>query len=254
MKYGILTIAVVSAVMMLACAATNGESKKEGTVSEPLVNEDVAEEPILEEAIGQKVKISTEFGDIIVLLYDDTPIHRDNFIKLAKEGFYNDLLFHRVMKDFMVQGGDPKSKEAAAGAPLGGGGPGYTVEAEFNANHFHKKGALAAARQPDQVNPEKRSSGSQFYIVHGTIYSDPMLDRIETQISSSLSSGEFKFTDEQRQAYKSKGGAAHLDGNYTVFGEVLEGLSVVDQIAFVQVDGRSRPLKDVKMQVSLIEE
>jgi len=254
MKYGGLTIAVVSTVMMLACAATNGDHKSDEVIIESAENEGVVEETQKEEPKGQKVKISTEFGDITVLLYDDTPIHRDNFIKLINEGFFDDLLFHRVMKNFMIQGGDPNSKDAAPGIQLGAGGPGYTIEAEFRPNRFHKKGALAAARQPDQVNPEKRSSGSQFYIVHGNVFSDIMLGKIETQKSAAMSSGNFAFNEEQKQIYKTIGGYPPLDGDYTVFGEVLEGLSTLDKIAFVPVDARNRPTEDVKMKLSLIEE
>lgn len=188
----------------------------------------------------QHVMIETEFGNMKAVLYNSTPQHRDNFVKLANEGFYNDLLFHRVMKNFMVQGGDPKSKDSPAGQPLGSGGPGYTVPAEFGAHHF--KGALAAARQPDSVNPQKNSSGSQFYIVHGTQVNQSMLDRFSQKENVS-------YSPEQAQRYLEQGGYPPLDGEYTVFGEVVEGLDVIDKIAANQVDARNRPLEDIKMKV-----
>jgi cyclophilin family peptidyl-prolyl cis-trans isomerase len=195
----------------------------------------------------KKVLISTSFGDIKVKLYDETPLHRDNFVKLAKEGYLNGTLFHRVIKNFMIQGGDPDSKKAKKGQMLGNGGPDYTIPAEFVDKYFHKKGVLAAAREGDEVNPNKSSSGSQFYIVHGQVFNDATLNSIEKKYNR-------KFTNEQRQAYKTIGGAPHLDGNYTVFGEVYEGLDVIDKIADVQVDKYNRPLEDIKMTVKLIEE
>ncbi len=195
----------------------------------------------------KKILISTSFGDIKVRLYDETPLHRDNFIKLAKEGYLNGTLFHRVIKGFMIQGGDPDSKTAKPGQMLGNGGPDYTIPAEFVAKYYHKKGVLAAAREGDQVNPKKESSGSQFYIVQGRKYDDATLNSIEKNQNK-------KFTEEQRNIYKTIGGAAHLDGNYTVFGEVYEGIDVVDKIANVAVDSNNRPLEDLKMTVTLIEE
>ncbi|OIP01542.1 MAG: peptidylprolyl isomerase [Bacteroidetes bacterium CG2_30_32_10] len=198
------------------------------------------------EATNKLVLISTSFGDIKIKLYDETPNHRDNFIKLATEGYLNGTLFHRVIKNFMIQGGDPDSKNAKPGQMLGNGGPAYNIPAEFVTKYFHKKGALAAAREGDAVNPNKESSGSQFYIVQGRNYDDATLDAIEKSINK-------KFTTEQRQIYKTIGGAAHLDGNYTVFGEVIEGIEVVDKIANVAVDGNSRPLEDIKMTVKVVE-
>jgi cyclophilin family peptidyl-prolyl cis-trans isomerase len=193
----------------------------------------------------EKVLISTSFGDIKVKLYNETPKHRDNFIKLVNEGYLNGTLFHRVIKNFMIQGGDPDSKTAKPGQMLGNGGPSYTIPAEIVAKFIHKKGVLAAAREGDNVNPNKESSGSQFYIVQGRKYDDATLDAIEKSINK-------KFTEAQRQIYKTIGGAAHLDGNYTIFGEVYEGLDVVDKIANVAVDKNSRPLEDIKMTVSMI--
>ncbi|MBT8218571.1 MAG: peptidylprolyl isomerase [Bacteroidia bacterium] len=186
--------------------------------------------------------ISTKFGDIIVVLYNETPNHRDNFIKLVKDGFYDDLLFHRVMNQFMVQGGDPNSKGAGPGVRLGGGGPGYTLPHEMGFPHF--RGALAAARQPDNVNPQKNSSGSQFYIVHGKKSSDQELNNMERTLG-------ITYTPEQRTIYREVGGAPFLDMNYTVFGEVVTGMEVVDQIALVQVDPANRPLEDIKMSIRL---
>ena len=239
-----------------------------------------------------KVLIKTTLGDITVRLYDETPQHRDNFIKLASEGYYDGTLFHRVIKGFMIQGGDPDSKGAPAGKQLGTGGPNYTISAEFvYPQYFHKKGALAAARQSDQVNPEKRSSGSQFYIVTGEVYSAGKLTQMERQLEQKqLQSifdglvvenrdkilqlrrnrdqaglmaiqeqlqkatmdkakelGKPKFTDAQREAYTTVGGTPFLDNDYTVFGEVEEGLEVIDAIQNVATAPGDRPKEDVKM-------
>ena|SRR5687768_11681299 len=192
-----------------------------------------------------RIEISTEFGVMVAELYDATPKHRDNFIKLAEEGYYNDLLFHRVIDGFMIQGGDPGSKGAAAGVPLGSGGPGYQVPAEFVDSLVHIKGAIAAARTGDNVNPEKKSSGSQFYIVDGSPVEDATLNGIEARKG-------FKYTPEQRQAYKELGGAPFLDRDYTVFGRIVSGLEVIDAIAKAPKDQRDRPIKDVKMTVKVI--
>ena len=246
-----------------------------------------------------KVQIKTSLGDITVRLYDETPLHRDNFIKLAKEGYYNGTLFHRVIKNFMIQGGDPDSKGAAAGVQLGTGGPGYTVPAEFvYPQYFHKKGALAAARQSDQVNPEKKSSGSQFYIVTGEVYSAGKLTQLEKQLEQRMlqsifdslvvenrdkilqlrrnrdqagiaaiqeqlqkdtfakakEMGKPKFTDAQREAYTTVGGTPFLDNDYTVFGEVEEGMDVIDAIQNVATGVGDRPNNDVVMiEVNVIE-
>ncbi len=250
--------------------------------------------------VDYDVLIKTEYGDMKIKLYDETPKHKENFLKLAKEGFYNDLLFHRVMKEFMIQGGDPESKNAPADKMLGNGGPGYTIDAEFNPKFFHKKGALAAARQGDRVNPEKKSSGSQFYIVQGKTYTDKELENLEMQINQGLKQkmvGEyirnnaevlaqfsemqkegafekmdsvaaeieakliaegkapalFTLSDSIKQVYKTVGGTPFLDNEYTVFGEVVEGLNVIDSIANVKVNGANRPLKDIKMTVEVNE-
>lgn len=188
-----------------------------------------------------KVLIETTKGNITVVLYDDTPLHRDNFVKLAESGFYEGLLFHRVIKNFMIQGGDPMSKDAAPNARLGNGDPGYTIPAEIvYPKHFHKKGALAAARTGDNVNPERRSSGSQFYIVQGQPYTDMKLDQYEKALGRT-------FTTKERDAYATIGGTPHLDNQYTVFGEVVEGLGVVDKIAAVETGVADRPVEDVKI-------
>jgi len=200
-----------------------------------------------EQNIEYKVKLSTSYGDMVIKLYNETPKHRDNFIKLAKEGYYNDMLFHRVIKDFMIQGGDPDSKNAKPGQMLGQGGPGYTVPAEFRTGLYHKKGALAAARQADQVNPTKASSGSQFYVVQGKKYTDGELAQIEKSYG-------MVFTEEQKKTYREVGGTPFLDNNYTVFGEVIEGMDVIEKIAAVKTSPQSnRPVDDVKMKITIVE-
>jgi len=192
------------------------------------------------------ITLKTTLGDIKIRLYDETPLHKQNFIWFVEQGYYNGLLFHRVIPDFMVQAGDPNSRDARPGQPLGDGGPGYTLPAEFNASFFHKRGALAAARQADQVNPEKKSSGSQFYIVQGRTYTDSQLTSLET------SKRHAPFTPEQRNIYTTLGGAPHLDNAYTVFGEVVEGLEIVDKIASVTADQRNRPYTDIKIIKAVI--
>ncbi len=242
------------------------------------------------------VLLKTEFGDIKLKLYDGTPKHRDNFIKLVSEGFYNDLLFHRVINHFMIQGGDPNSRNATPDAQLGSGSPGYTIPAEINPKYFHKKGALAAARLGGPRNPQKESSGSQFYIVQGRIFRPGELDTMEMNmnkqrkdlmlrenfqaVNSQLNefqqkndkvgfdklvaeitmkvdslfnaSPKYIIKHEQRQAYTTVGGYPSLDGEYTVFGEVIEGFDVIDKIAAVQTNQANRPLQDVKMKIELV--
>lgn len=191
----------------------------------------------------QYVRIRTDQGECIVQLYDQTPKHRDNFIRLVKKKTFNGTLFHRVIKDFMIQGGDPDSKNAKPGTKLGEGTVGYTVPAEFNDSLFHKKGVLAAARDN---NPEKASSGSQFYLVQGKVFTDEQLDKAEeTRL-------HFKIPQWQREIYKTKGGTPHLDRNYTVFGEIVSGLEMVDSIASVAKDSNDRPLADVKMTITVL--
>lgn len=248
--------------------------------------------------MASKVIIKTTEGDITVRLYDETPLHRDNFLKLAKEGFYNGTLFHRVIKDFMIQGGDPDSKGAPAGASLGTGGPGYTVKAEMvYPQLFHKRGALSAARLGDEMNPERESSGSQFYIVWGKVYKPAELKQMEKQMAMQQEQQVFNtlvaahraeimemrrnrdraalqelqdrliaetkakvkeggvpsFTAEQTEAYTTVGGTPFLDGQYTVFGEVESGLDVVEKIQTCETNHADRPLKDVVMEVEVIE-
>ncbi len=187
--------------------------------------------------------IETEYGEMKVELYNSTPVHRDNFIKLVNEGFYDDLLFHRVINGFMIQGGDPDSKNAPSGQPLGMGGPGYTLPNEIGAPHF--KGTLAAARTGGPSNPAKRSSGSQFYIVQGTRQNRQTLEAM-------AKSKGFTYNEAQIEKYTSLGGTPGLDGDYTVYGEVVEGLDVIDKIATVQTDNADRPLNDVKMKIRMV--
>jgi peptidyl-prolyl cis-trans isomerase B (cyclophilin B) len=185
------------------------------------------------------ILIETSSGNMKCILYEQTPMHTDNFIKLINEGTYNGVLFHRVIKDFMIQTGDPDSKNAPGGVMLGTGGVGYTIPAEFHPDLYHKKGAIASARQGDQTNPNRESNGSQFYIVQGEKYSDSQLDQFEN------AGAHIRFTAEQRMVYKNLGGTPHLDYAYTVFGEVIDGLEVIDTIADSQTDQRDRPLEDV---------
>ncbi len=238
-----------------------------------------------------RVLIHTTMGDITVKLYGDTPLHRDNFLRLAREGYYDGVLFHRVIKNFMIQTGDPDSKTAAPGAMLGSGGPGYKIDAEIvYPRHFHKRGALAAARTGDNVNPERRSSGSQFYIVTGNVYSEGQMKSLEHNLEMQNLQNIFnnlarehndtimamrrnrdreglmalqeklaaeaekigaenpvKLTPEQIEVYTTIGGAPHLDGTYTVFGEVTEGLDVVEKIENVPTGSADRPTEDVKI-------
>ena len=183
------------------------------------------------------LEMETTMGTMTIQLYDDTPKHRDNFIKLAEEGFYDGLIYHRVINGFMIQGGDPKSKNPKPNASYGSGGPGYTIDAEFDPKHVHIKGALAAART-GAGNPKKKSSGSQFYIVHGKTMSEGQLNQIEVQKG-------IKYTEEQRAAYTEQGGTAFLDMEYTVYGMVVKGLDVIDAIAEVRTSKTDRPKEDV---------
>jgi cyclophilin family peptidyl-prolyl cis-trans isomerase len=218
-------------IVLISCGQSTGNSHGKSTSGD--------------DGTRRQVLITSEFGEIKIELYDETPLHRDNFIKLVEEGLYDQTLFHRVINGFMIQGGDPDSKNAAPGQQLGMGGPGYTVPAEFVSTFIHEKGSLAAARQGDQVNPMKESSGSQFYIVHGRVFSPEELDMFEQR------SGKV-FTNEQRKAYTTVGGAPHLDGEYTVFGRVVEGLEAIDKIAAVEVDRANRPLDDVRVSMKVL--
>jgi len=250
---------------------------------------------------SHEILITTAYGDIRVKLYDKTPKHRDNFLKLAKEGYFDSTLFHRVIEHFMIQGGDPDSKNAKPGVLLGNGGPAYTIPAEIVPEYIHKRGVLAAARESDDVNPLKASSGSQFYIVQGKIFDEKGLDAVEVKVekrtkqfilfnilhkpenSASLKEFEqftqrkdsvqlqkliskftteiearyaqtipFKLNAEQRKVYSTIGGTPHLDGAYTVFGEVVDGMDVVDKIAAIKTDTNDRPLINIPMHIKVI--
>jgi peptidyl-prolyl cis-trans isomerase B (cyclophilin B) len=191
------------------------------------------------------VLMRTSMGDLRIRLSDSTPLHRDNFLILVKKGFYDSILFHRVIQHFMIQAGDPGTKLPESVMPPGAGGPGYTIPAEFKEGLFHRKGAVAAARTGDQVNPARASSGSQFYIVQGQVFSDAGLDSVETFRLAGR-----KIPSDHREVYKTVGGTPHLDMQYTVFGEVVEGLEVVDRIAAVPTSkgpGRDKPVTDVRI-------
>ena len=279
MKKNLFLSIVMVAMTLMSCSASNGENKSVAAAIDKANNN------------MTKVELETSLGNIVVELYDETPQHRDNFIKLVNSGYYDGVLFHRVIKDFMIQTGDGNSKTAGPETTLGDGDPGYTIEAEFvYPKYFHKRGALAAARTGDQVNPERRSSGSQFYIVTGKIFSSEELqmmtkrladgkkqdifrrlimenqDRInELKESQDLAGLEalqneliekteaeaaqtpFKMTDEQIDAYTSIGGTPHLDGQYTVFGEVISGMDVVDKIQNTTTGRMDRPTVDIKI-------
>ncbi len=194
---------------------------------------------------GKIIKIETTLGDIRLLLYDETPLHQQNMIKLIEEDYYNGQIFHRVIENFMIQGGDPHSKDAQRGQRLGTGSPGYKVPPEFSTHLFHKKGALAAAREGDRINPEKLSSGSQFYIVKGRVFTIEELDAM-------IKAGRCKpLSTQQIKIYTTIGGTPHLDGNYTVFGEVIEGIEIVDLITFEPTDSYDRPLQNITYKISI---
>ncbi|HHG83817.1 MAG TPA: peptidylprolyl isomerase [Bacteroidetes bacterium] len=210
--------------------------------------------PITMQGQAKKKKIKpdaiiyTDFGEIKIKLYEDTPLHRNNFLKLAKEGMYDGTTFHRIIKKFMIQGGDPYSKDPDKKNMAGQGGPGYTLPAEIRPTYYHKKGALAAARMSDQVNPKRESSGSQFYLVEGKTMTAAEIANAEKRLSQVLKR-EFKYTDDQKSAYMNIGGTPWLDQQYTVFGEVIEGLDVIDKIAAVETMPGDRPKVDVSIRV-----
>lgn len=247
--------------------------------------------------MATRIKIQTTEGDILVRLYNETPQHRDNFLKLAREGFYDGTLFHRVIRDFMIQGGDPDSKDAPAGKNLGTGGPGYTVPAEIHPQLFHKRGALSAARLGDEMNPERASSGSQFYIVWGKTYNQAELKQMERQMAMQQEQTVFNglvaehraeimdlrrnrdraglqelqdrlvaatkqkcqqlgrptYSPEQVEAYTTVGGTPFLDGQYTVFGEVVEGLDVVEKIQSTETLRGDRPKADISVTMEVVD-
>jgi peptidyl-prolyl cis-trans isomerase B (cyclophilin B) len=198
--------------------------------------------------LDKDVEMVTSKGTMIIRLSDSTPMHRDNFIKLINQHFYDGILFHRVIPQFMIQAGDPKSKTAKPGEALGQGSPGYSVPAEIKPDLlFHKKGALAAARTPDEINPARESNGSQFYLVQGRVYSDEDLDHVEARLNG------YKIPEAHREVYKTIGGSPSLDTKYTVFGEVIKGLDVIDSIAAVSTGDRNRPIEDVRIiKVTLV--
>lgn len=217
--------------------------------SNKVADKNIATEPKEEETKEKTtmVIISTDLGEMKAVLYNETPLHKENFIKLAKEGYFDGCLFHRVIDGFMIQGGDPDSKTAKPGQMLGQGGPGYTIPAEFKQELIHKKGALAAAQMADQVNPQKASSGSQFYIAQGKSYTENELNMLSSRMGKA-------FNKQQMEAYTTVGGVPFLDYEYTVFGEVVEGLEVIDKIAAVEKDRRDRPVQDIKMTIKVVEE
>ena len=235
----ILTI-LFMALQQSGCSQSNPQEKaqvKSQDQASQTTQQKPQDQPKANPAGDTYVLIQTSMGDIKVKLYNDTPKHRDNFIKNINEGWYTDSPFHRIIKGFMVQGGGNKD---------GRQDPGYTVPAEILPNHFHVKGALAAARMPDQVNPEKASSGCQFYIVEGTVLNDETLNSYEQRYKT-------KYSPEQRKAYSTIGGAPWLDGGYTVFGEVVSGLDVVDKIAAVPTGPGDKPVNPVTMKIKIVD-
>ncbi len=287
-----MKIRIIAALALMLAFAVSCSDTKSGS------EENTATETVSLDGNDYLVTIKTDLGDMKAILYDQTPQHKENFLKLVGEGFYDSLLFHRVINQFMIQGGDPNSKNAPAGQPLGSGGPGYTVPAEFVDGLFHKKGALSAARQGDQVNPERASSGSQFYIVQGQVTPREQLEGIDqgkliacyrelmTKMPESELAQEYqaflrdnpqdnagiqalvestvdrlteatgmkvKLSDEQIEAYSTVGGTSFLDDQYTVFGQVIDGLDVIDKIATVQTAPGDRPFEDVRMYITVEE-
>ena len=199
-----------------------------------------------QDTLRHEVLLQTTMGDIRIALYNETPLHRVNFINNVRAGVYDGLLFHRVISNFMIQGGDTASRNAAPGQLLGGSAEAYSLPAEIHYPQlFHKRGAVAAAREGDSVNPDRRSSSTQFYIVYGSRFNDQMLDQVQQQLDGRKTG--ITLTPEVREVYKQKGGTPHLDGQYTVFGEVVEGMDVVREIQWVSTDGNDRPIEDVRI-------
>lgn len=208
----------------------------------------VVEEEIKEEVIELKTKI----GSIYIWLYQDIPLHRSNFIKLTEEGHYDGTLFHRVITNFMIQGGDPYSKRKDKQDSLGEGDVGYSLKAEITRKYFHQRGVVAAARNPDDINPNRESSGCQFYIVQGRKMTDEDLLKYEKRVRDGIKDSTFTFTEKERKVYQEIGGTPWLDQQYTIFGEVISGMGIVDQIANAKRDKKDRPLKDYKMDMNVI--
>ena len=233
------TCMMASLVALLACSP-----KTKPTSQAPAQEPTKKSSPKTKGPQSQYATISTPYGNMVVRLSNATPLHRDNFLKLAGQGYYNGTLFHRVITNFMIQGGDPDSKNAKPGIALGNGGPDYTIPAEFVDSLYHRRGALAAARESDNVNPTKASSGSQFYIVDGRTFPPAAVSQIYQKNNRVP-------TPEQLTTYETVGGAPHLDGNYTVFGYLVSGFNVLDSIAAQPRDRMDRPLKDVKMTVKV---
>ncbi len=296
MKKKILTSVAIMGVLAVLATAAYAASKAAPGAQQSNNVEMTAEINKSEVPAGPTLDVATTAGDIKIRLYDDTPLHRDNFLKLAKEGFYDGVLFHRVINDFMVQTGDPESKDAAPGAMLGSGGPGYQIPAEIvYPKHYHKYGALAAARTGDEMNPERKSSGSQFYIVTGKKYLPQQISRMEEMSVQRQLQSYFlnlqkenidtirqlrlagdtiglenlrqelirqteenvkpvTMTEDQVRDYTTIGGTPHLDGQYTVFGEVLEGMDIVEKIQKAETDGRDRPVEDIRIISIKVEE
>ena len=202
-------------------------------------------------APSQMFEIITDLGNMTIRLYNDTPAHRDNFLKLVNDGFFDGTTFHRVISNFMIQGGDPYSKDNNPNND-GTGGPGYTVQAEILPRYYHKKGAIAAARQMDRVNPERRSNGSQFYIVQGRTFTSQELTELENYIGGQIGDSNFQFSSEARESYLRNGGFPSLDMQYTVFGELVDGFDVLDRISAVRTNSMDRPTEDVTMTIRAI--
>lgn len=280
-----IAASAIVAALTVACGSTAQANQEDNKT-------DMTENTNTPDTTSAKIEVATTAGNFTILLYGDTPKHRDNFLKLVKEGYYNGTLFHRVIKDFMIQAGDPDSRNAAPGQHLGAGGPDYKIDAEIvYPKHFHKRGALAAARQGDQVNPLKQSSGSQFYVVTGRKVSEGEMAQLENSLKNkqlqrifnnlalahrdsiiamqrngdsaglkalqdtlikqteaeAAKQGTPAVTDEMRQAYTTVGGAPHLDGDYTVFGEVVSGMDVIEKIEKAETDRADRPKEDVRI-------
>lgn len=206
-----------------------------------------------QDSLRHEVLICTTHGDIRIQLYNETPLHRDNFMQKVESGFYNGLLFHRVIRDFMIQGGDPASRNALPGEELGENPDSCTIEAEIRYPEiFHRRGVVAAAREGDEVNPDRRSSCGQFYIVCGRRFNDEQLDQVQERLDK-RTNGSVVLTDEAREVYKKYGGTPHLDGQYTVFGEVIEGMDVVLAVSYLDTDSNDRPFRNVRILFAMVE-